>query len=162
MKRMVVISDLHCGHVVGLTPPRWHFQIDGKLYANQKELWGFYAQSIDSLKPIDILVVNGDAIDGKGCRSGGTEQNTTDRLEQCEMAIECIEYTEAKTVRMTYGTPYHAGQDEDFEKIIERYGQPPLPAMVLISDGRSWIWPRPSLPRFAAAKLPPPKRRLLW
>ncbi len=118
MKRMVVISDMHCGHLVGLTPPRWHYQNDGKLYKNQKELWRFYTETIDSLKPIDILVVNGDAIDGKGYRAGGADQKTTDRLEQVEMAVECIEYAQAKTVRMTYGTPYHTGSEEDWESII--------------------------------------------
>ena len=118
MKRMVIISDLHCGHLVGLTPPRWHYQNDGKLYKNQKELWRFYAAAIDSLKPIDILVVNGDAIDGKGYMAGGTDQKTTNRLEQVDMAVECIDHAEAKTIRMTYGTPYHTGRDEDWEAII--------------------------------------------
>lgn len=118
MKRMVVVSDLHCGHKVGLTPPRWHNMNDGKLYKIQKELWGFYTKAMDSLKPIDILFVNGDAIDGTGHRAGGTDQKTTNRLEQCEMAVEAIEYAEAKIVRMSYGTPYHTGDGEDFEAVI--------------------------------------------
>jgi len=117
-KRMVVISDLHCGHLVGLTPPSWHFKQDGKLYKVQKELWNWYISEIKKLKPIDILVVNGDAIDGKGERSGGTEQVTTDRIEQVNMATQCIEYCNAKVVRMTYGTPYHAGIGEDWEQMV--------------------------------------------
>jgi hypothetical protein len=118
MKRVVIISDLHCGHLVGLTPPAWHINNDGKLYKIQKELWGFYTQAIDSLKPIDILIVNGDAIDGKGARSGSTEARTADRYEQCKMATECIEYAGAKKIRMTYGTPYHVGQEEDWERVV--------------------------------------------
>lgn len=118
MKRMVVMSDLHCGHKVGLTPPRWHNQHDEKLYKIQKELWGFYTSAIDELGQIDILVVNGDAIDGTGHRAGGTDQKTTDRLEQVDMAVECIDYALAGVVRMTYGTPYHTGNGEDFEQVI--------------------------------------------
>lgn len=117
-KRMVVISDLHCGHLVGLTPPEWHYQQDGRLYKIQKELWNWYAGEINKLKPIDILVVNGDAIDGKGSRAGGTDQKTVDRVEQVDMAIKAIEYCKAKTIRMTYGTPYHTGDGEDWEKLV--------------------------------------------
>jgi hypothetical protein len=122
-KRVVTISDLHCGHEFGLTPPAWQYQEDGhpriaKAAKFQKALWGFATEAIDSLKPIDILIVNGDAIDGKGDKSGGVEQITTDRLEQCEMAAEFINYAEAKQVRLLYGTRYHVGKDEDFEQVL--------------------------------------------
>lgn len=115
---MVVISDLHCGHLVGLTHPDWHYMGDDKTCKNQRELWKWYESVIASLKPIDILVVNGDAIDGTGWRAGGTDQKTVDRLEQCDMAAKAIECAEANTIRMTYGTPYHTGQGEDWESII--------------------------------------------
>lgn len=122
-KRVVIISDLHCGHRVGLTPPPWWFENDesekqAKIVRIQREMWNFFASQIDALKPIDILIVNGDAIDGSGHRSGGREQVSTDRLKQCEMAAYVIEYTGAKVVRMTYGTPYHSGETEDFESVI--------------------------------------------
>jgi hypothetical protein len=122
MKRMVIISDLHCGHRVGLTPPAWWWRDDtelqAKVHRNQKELWNWYASKMANLQPIDILVVNGDAIDGKGERSGGSEQNTTDRFVQCDMAVECIREAKASTVLMTYGTQYHTGADEDWERVI--------------------------------------------
>ncbi len=77
-KRLVIISDLHCGHRAGLTPPDWQsdFRKNSKTQRNkfaelQRELWQFYADTINDLRPVDVLVVNGDAIDGKGSLSGG-------------------------------------------------------------------------------------------
>ena len=121
-KRVVLTSDRHCGHLVGLTPPPWWFRDDSphqkKIFKIQKELWEFYAKTIDKLKPIDVLIDVGDLIDGKGYRSGGSEQKTTDRLIQCEMAAYSIEYAKAPVVLLHYGTRYHVGQSEDFEVIV--------------------------------------------
>lgn len=126
MKKVLVMSDLHCGHQVGLTPPDWQYVggRDGsnkhKIAATQRECWRFYLDGIKRHGPFDVVVVNGDAIDGKGERSGGTEQVTTDRNEQVDMACEAInEATGGKSkLLVTYGTPYHTGKDEDFEKQI--------------------------------------------
>jgi hypothetical protein len=81
-------------------------------------LWKFYTKAIDDLKPIDILVVNGDAIEGKGERSGGVELITPDRHEQIRMAKQAIDYVKAATVRIVYGTRYHVGKEEDFESLL--------------------------------------------
>ncbi len=124
MKRLVVISDLHCGHRAGLTPPGWQYQENQSDHERnnfammQRELWAYYSGVIETLKPIDILVVNGDAIDGKGERSGSTEQLESDRMKQVEIAAECINYADAKAKIIIYGTPYHTGVTEDFEKML--------------------------------------------
>jgi hypothetical protein len=73
------------------------------------------------LKPIDKLFVMGDVIDGDGKRSGGTELITTDRKKQVCMGIESIEVIGANEMTMVYGTPYHAGQAEDFEVDIAKH-----------------------------------------
>jgi hypothetical protein len=125
-KRVVVISDLHCGHRVGLTPPGKESQISGtshqriskKYYKAQLALWKAYAGMIKRLGKIDILIVNGDAIDGRGEKSGGTELIAVDRNVQVEMAAECINFVGADTVLMTRGTGYHVGNTESFEDNI--------------------------------------------
>lgn len=118
-KRILTISDLHCGHVVGLTPPRWRNGLgDPAREELQKKLWGFYVSSLRKWKPFDIVLVNGDVTDGKGERSGGTELITTDRLKQAEMGSECILETGCKIVRAKPGTPYHVGMSEDFEVAV--------------------------------------------
>jgi hypothetical protein len=124
--RLVVISDKHSGHVVGLTPPEFQFKPRrgnsrwNKWALAQKEIWSWYSRTIRSLSPIDHLLVNGDSIDGDGWRSGGTEVVTTDRQEQARIALICIELAEAKKVTMTYGTAYHTGNQEDFEESIAK------------------------------------------
>lgn len=121
MKRLVVISDLHCGHRVGLTPPKYQTQGHGrKWWYAQCELWDTYCGMIQDLKPIDILCLNGDAIDGKAPRSGASELIVTDRTIQADMACECVEQCSASEYLFTRGTPYHTGIGEDFENQIAK------------------------------------------
>jgi hypothetical protein len=85
----------------------------------REKTWRWFSDKIKSLSPIDILIVNGDAIDGKASRQGGVELLTADRTVQADMATSAIKFCKAKKVMMTYGTPYHTGDaGEDFEKLI--------------------------------------------
>ena len=125
MKRVVVISDLHCGHRVGLTPPNWQTrQTDADGYrkwgAQQAGIWNWYKNEIEALKPIHLLVVNGDLIDGQGKRSGGTELIAPDRVNQIKMAQECIDVAGATKIQVIRGTPYHSGEEEDWEDLLMR------------------------------------------
>lgn len=124
-KRVLFMGDLHCGHRVGLTPPDWQYpaKSDAVRYKwgrVQRECWDLYIEQTTALGPFDVVVVNGDLIDGKGFRSGGTELITTDRHEQCEMAAECIRPVLSKGTDLviTRGTPYHGGSNEDFEDVV--------------------------------------------
>ena len=125
MKRILVIADLHCGHVVGLTPPRWQAKAGSGGWREratdyQKAAWNWYVRKTSAHGPFDVVVCNGDAIDGRGERSGGTELIEPDRTEQCNMAMRCIQRAmNSKTkLIMTYGTAYHTGSHEDWEKEI--------------------------------------------
>jgi len=127
-KRVVFISDLHCGHRAGLTPPQWHMakyegsQTQHNKFAElQEETWAWYAMVLKELQPIHTLVVNGDAIDGKSERSGGSEAIVADRNEQVEMAALAISVAKAKNIVMLYGTPYHTGKGEDWEDVLARH-----------------------------------------
>lgn len=124
MKRIVVASDFHCGHRAGLTPPEFQYDPENEEHQWQKFgkiqqiLWDFYSEILESLKPIDAFLFNGDAVEGKGYRSGGTELVTADRKVQTDMATKCINLAEADTIVMTYETPYHTGADEDWEDLV--------------------------------------------
>lgn len=125
MKRVVIISDLHCGHQAGLTHPDWNppFAKSApryKLYRLRRTLWQFYTQVMEELQPINTLIINGDATEGKGKKSGGRELLTADRIEQSDMGIAAVEEAKAKEVVMSFGTPYHAGNSEQFEKLIAK------------------------------------------
>ena len=99
MKRILVLADLHCGHFCGLTPTPYQVRPAGtglarkkreKYAAIEKEAWSWYIKAIKRCGPFDIVVCNGDAIDGKGTRSGGTELLAVAQDEQCRMASACL------------------------------------------------------------------------
>ena len=120
MKRLLVISDLHCGHEVGLTAPS-HDITRGRLARfspMRKTIYKWAVKTIDALRPIDVLLVNGDAIDGRGEKSGGLEQIELDMGEQVDMAVQFIKLIKPKHVIMSYGTSYHTGAYRDFENDI--------------------------------------------
>lgn len=123
-RRLVVIADTHCGHLAGLTPPDWWYSHETtnkdimQTYDQQKAVWNRFSKKMKQYQPIDFLFHMGDAIDGKGQKSGGTEERTTDMNEQCQMAIKCIKEAHAKKIMMIYGTPYHTGVDQDMEDVV--------------------------------------------
>jgi len=124
-QRILVISDTHCGHLTGLTPPA--FQLNefdksrtkrNKWATMQKESWREFKKLLRRYEPFDLGFHLGDLIDGKGKRSGGVELITTSMDEQAGMAASVC-----NTVRLhankgfewygVSGTPYHTDADGD-------------------------------------------------
>ena len=137
MKKIIVISDLHCGHVAGLTPPQFQLNLfeDSSTKRNkwaelQRELWLKFDNLLDKYKPFDLGFDLGDMIDGKGIRSGGTELLTSDRKEQVDMSVYIHNHIRDKSKKGfkwigVYGTNYHAAGEggEDWEvQVTEKCG----------------------------------------
>ena len=134
-KRVLLCGDLHCGHRVGLTPPAWQqkptnekdehqflsMSLREKFYGVQSKCWKWWVSEITKLRPFHLAIVNGDVIDGNGVRSGGTELITTDRQEQTDMAIKALSIVQAPNWCFTFGTPYHAGTEEDYETRVAEW-----------------------------------------
>jgi hypothetical protein len=126
-KRVAIISDTHCGHQTGLTPPDWqaipsteHTELNRKLYDFRVEAWEAYQRDVESLQDhrIDCVIANGDMKDGRSERQGGLETLHLDRNIQAKMAVKCIEIWEPRKVVIVRGTDYHTGQVEQWEDII--------------------------------------------
>lgn len=120
--RVACISDLHCGHGAGLTPPDWQSGAWAGasrarvVRAAQAALWDEYAR-IAREEGADVLVVDGDATDGPGKQTG--EHITRDVIEQAAMAVECINVWRGAEVYMAFGTPFHVSADgNDIERVI--------------------------------------------
>lgn len=114
-KTLVCISDLHCGSVFGLTPPAY-YEADDERRGMQQEAWRAFSSIVREWQSPDVLLVNGDCIEGTQKLQGGAELTTPDRNVQCEMAVKAISMFRAKKILMTYGSKYHVGeQAEDFE-----------------------------------------------
>jgi len=123
MRRVLVISDLHCGHAVGLTPPEW--QTDSRFAEMQDIYWSFYRDEIKKLGKIDTVLALGDCLDGAGDRSGSSELTVRDQVAQANMAADCINHIKAENVVIVRGTPYHVSSEKgtDFEDLVaERTG----------------------------------------
>lgn len=132
MKRIIVVSDTHCGHVAGLTPPQFQLsEYEGsstkrnKWAILQKELWQNFINLLEKHKPFDVCFALGDMIDGKGTRSGATELITSDRDEQADMACEIFQQIRQRSnkgfkIIGVYGTDYHVSAEggEDWENIV--------------------------------------------
>ena len=118
-KRVLVLSDFHCGHEVGLTPPKWNFGPEGDAMIEYRGyMWSRFIEQVKSLGPIDILVCNGDLIDGRSEKTGGLELIVFDREIQAHMACKVIHQVGAKKVYITRGTDYHVGPEESWENLV--------------------------------------------
>lgn len=125
--RLWIFSDDHVGHQLGFTMPG--FDRDKEPFGSaalisawkqRRAIYDWQAEALAGLPPPDILLYNGDAIDGKGQASGGTEQLTLDRQLQVEQAAETIKWRANRrgkkaAIFMSYGTPYHTGKEEDWD-----------------------------------------------
>jgi hypothetical protein len=116
LKNVIALSDFHCGHLFGLTPPEW--QVGGAIGQSEEMIYRFFKSAVARAGHADVLLLVGDAIDGNGRKSGGTELITTDRLEQCRIAARCIEDIGAEKVVIIHGTGYHTGDYEDWEDVL--------------------------------------------
>ena len=124
-KRVLVCGDFHCGSICGLTPPKWQeFYQHGanskhhKFVDIRRELFSVFAQWVERLRPIDILFLMGDLVDGRALKSGGVDILESDLKEQADMAAWIIDYINAPSIVAVYGTDYHVAVDgtdiEDF------------------------------------------------
>lgn len=128
-KKVVVLSDGHAGSRVGLTHPRWwreDYKESEDLFLNncykvQKEVWNWYVKELKSLGDIDILIYNGDAIDGAGIKSGGIDLAHNSIDVQKEIACHSILVSGAKKYIMIAGTDYHTGASSDAEMDIAKF-----------------------------------------
>ena len=134
---MLACSDLHSGHVVGLTHPRYQYRTtDGKgdlhsaLAAVQDQCWNAFDQMLDHVGKVDAVLFGGDSIDGKGARSGGTETIKGSMEDQANMAVAVFDHMRLKVFKRktkligVHGTPYHeANNGEDWGNIVAEHAE---------------------------------------
>lgn len=106
---VVVVSDLHCGSEVGICSAKPDREIGGSYNPNKRQealLQAYESLTTEWASP-DILIINGDAIEGRARRESGVpcwSVNLTDQLADAE---KLIEMWNAGTIYVTDGTGYH-------------------------------------------------------
>ena len=90
--------------------PPYFFRMDGnKIVANrvQKELFKCWKELVKEWSRPDVLVLNGDIIDGIQASNAGVEVWTADLDEQLDAATQLIEMIKPRKTYVVAGTNYH-------------------------------------------------------
>ncbi len=121
MKTIGIVSDLHCGSAWALLPKSYW---SDRTPEAVRWLWQCWQWLIKHWPDLDLLVLNGDLIDGKQFRSRGTGLVTTSLGEQTDMAIECLAplADKAKKVIRLEGTAYHESFEGPLGKLDTAFG----------------------------------------
>lgn len=121
-KRVLAVSDLHCGNRVGLTPsdldPPPMVEEDMKWGIQREEQWNWFKTNVGKLRDehqIDLLLILGDCVDGTSPKAAGRDIIWNQAEDQITMATQVIESIKAKKIAMVYGTTYHV---QNTEKVI--------------------------------------------
>jgi hypothetical protein len=116
MTNLVCFSDTHCGHIGGLTPPMYQSEFQPSLVA---QVYDWFITEWKKFDKVDVLVINGDAIDGRG-KKGSHDHLTTNLAGQREIFCRLINelYPYPKKILMTYGTDFHVTDGENHEDSI--------------------------------------------
>ncbi len=125
-KQVLFLSDFHCGSEVGLTPKHWNdkpipndVSKHNKLVKIRRECWTWFKENIKDYINPDILVIDGDLIDGQNIKQFGVGQLTTNLLKQAQMAVDIINIIDARKVVITYGSNYHVSSaGQEWEDVI--------------------------------------------
>lgn len=122
-KRVMVISDLHVGSATAVCSAKPIISDLGTYYTPNKLQKTFFKAWKDMIKSIegtvDLLVINGECIDGANVKQVGQQSWTTnidDMMNDAKKLIEMIPY---KKVLILRGSNYHEQVDgTNFEEIM--------------------------------------------
>ena len=113
MIKLLVVSDVHVGSMYANWPEYYPIKGGAKWKLNQKqgiikEAWDEFTKWSNQEKP-DILVLNGDIIEGHQEATKGMPTVTTDLGEQMGAALEILEplVNRVPEIYVTRGTSYH-------------------------------------------------------
>jgi predicted MPP superfamily phosphohydrolase len=110
--RVVLVSDLHCGSIFGLLPDKFKQSDDSikALNPGQRfllEVWEHALLMISKIKP-NVIIVNGDVIDGLQQAQRGSELALPLIFDQRGAAIELLKpLVKYAPIYFVQGTEYH-------------------------------------------------------
>ena len=118
--RLGIISDLHVFSRYGLVPPSFRPVAPLPSATIHDYLWDVWADFVKRCPQLDVLLINGDIIEGESpSRRDAMDALSDDLNLQADAAVETLKplCQKARHLWITRGTPYHEGRH--FE-IIER------------------------------------------
>jgi len=118
MKKILILSDLHVGSLWGLWPPSFS-TVDArtgdtlKFIQNktQKGLWKHWEKMLREVPDPEIIILNGDLIDGLAYRDKGRGLVTPNLTWQAEACLDILKTLPKVPTYFTQGTGYHELDD---------------------------------------------------
>lgn len=133
---ILALSDLHCGSIFGLLPPKFQTS-DGRLVGQncgQKYLWDRWLDLCANVRGrrIAAIVVVGDAIDGSQSKQHGTELALPLMADQTRASAVCLRKllraAKDPPIYLIQGTEYHdARAGREVEALGESIGAEKFP-----------------------------------
>lgn len=109
----LLVADGHVGSRNSVCLDEYCHPTPEQRYINSK-----WKDMAEYEKHISYLILNGDMIDGLQPANSGKELWETDIDRQAEVAAELIKMIDYDKALMTFGTPYHAGDNPSFDKLV--------------------------------------------
>lgn len=122
MKRILILGDLHAGSKCAPWPTSW---LPGdQPHRDSRYLTECLAHAAENLEPVDLLILNGDLIDGSQKKSGGLGLFNPRLRDQVAGAIELLTpfAKKAKDIIRVEGTAYHDDDHDPLFALDERFG----------------------------------------
>jgi hypothetical protein len=141
IRKLVVLSDLHCGSTVGLLPPGFVTLEGNEVRQNliQRWLWACWTDAAQWARDFVgsdpwALVLNGDAVEG--VHHGGKDIVSTDAADHVAAAEQCLALFKPTASYLVEGTECHVGSRE--HSLGKSLGARPR----TLDNGKlSYVWP---------------------
>jgi len=124
MKTMLAIGDLHVGNEGAVMPEDFMSESENpakrrRHFPNkiQRILLDKWYDMVDKYQRCDILLLNGDIVDGKNYKDTGMGCWTTDTSLQVEAAKQLIKLIKPRQIIGTSGSPYHSDRNPNGDKL---------------------------------------------
>jgi hypothetical protein len=123
-KTMLAIGDLHIGSEGAImpeevnsddcSPGRNHRYFPNQI---QKDIYKKWEEMVQDVPRPDILLLNGDLVDGKNYKENGMGSWTTDSLLQARVLADLVKMIKPRQILATSGSPYHTDRNPNVDKI---------------------------------------------
>lgn len=143
---VLVLSDWHCGHRLGLMPPDvvlYHEDEQGnpaaftpKQTRYQEYLWELLERTLTQVSEIVgkrrlLLIVNGDITQGQKYPNLWVSTRVSDQIEIAQATASYLvkRLPQIKTVRLAFGTPSHEFGEASSPRLLWRYLESTFPKL---------------------------------
>lgn len=124
-KKVLFIGDTHVGSNVGLSSSEMINEDDNVIHQNVIQKWisDKYYKMVDDVGKVDLLILNGDIVEGPNYKNEGVGNWTNDMDVQVEHASDLLKDIKFRKCIGCSGTRYHSGDNPKNDKrVIEKIG----------------------------------------